>query len=107
MNGEDEDTVPKPEKGVGEAADTGLESEDADAADERLKGDGSAVGAAGLGVIPVAGAAELENGPKLEKLDGGAGIVAGVEVGGLRKETGAAGTEGLLGGGLGALHVFA
>jgi len=105
LNGESEDTEPKPEKGEDEAADTGLGSEDVATTDERLKGDGSAVGAAELGVNPVAGADELGNGPKLEKLDGGTGIVAGAEEGGLRKEIWAAGTEGLLGG-LGALCVL-
>lgn len=47
---------------------------------------------------PVAGAGESEKGAKPEKPDGGTGIVAGLEPGGLRKEIGAAGTEGLLGG---------
>ena len=103
MNGENEGIEPKPEKGEDEAADTGLGSEDAGAVDERLEGDVLVV-AAGLGVNPVAG--ESENGPKPEKPDGGTGIVAGVELGGLTKEIGAAGTEGLLGG-LGALFVLA
>lgn len=97
MNGASEDTGPKPEKGEDEAADAGLGSEDAGAVDERLKGD-ALVAAAVPGVNPVAGAGESENGPKPEKPDGGTGIVAGVEPGGLRKEIGAAGTEGLLGG---------
>lgn len=105
MNGESEDAGPKPEKGEDEAADTGLGSEEAGAVDERLKGGGLVV-AAGLGVSPVAGAGESENDPKPEKPDGGTGIVAGVEPGGLRKEIGAAGTEGLLGG-LGAFCVLA
>jgi hypothetical protein len=105
LNGENEDTGPEPENGEDEAADTGLGSEDAGAVDERLKGDGLAAGA-GLGVNPVAGAGESGNGPKPEKPDGGTGIVAGVEPGGLRKEIGAAETEGLLGG-LGALCVLA
>jgi hypothetical protein len=52
LNGEGED--PKPEKGEDEAIDTGLGPEDADAVDERLKGDGLVVPAA-LGVNPVAG----------------------------------------------------
>jgi hypothetical protein len=105
LNGESEDTEPKPGKGEDEAADTGLGSEDAGVVDERLKGDGL-VEAAGLGVNPVAGAGESRNGPKPEKPDGGTGIVAGVEPGGLRNEIGAAGTVGLLGG-LGALCVLA
>jgi hypothetical protein len=105
LNGGSEDTEPKPEKGEDEAADTGLGSEDAGAVDERLKGVGLVV-AAGLGLNPVAGAGESGNDPKPEKLDGGTGIAAEVELGGLRKEIGAAGTEGLLGG-LGALCVLA
>lgn len=105
MNGENEDTGPEPENGDDEAADTGLGSEDAGVVDERLKGDGL-VAAAGLGRKPVAGAGESEGGPKPEKPDGGTGIAAGVELGGLRKEIGAAGIEGLLGG-LGALCVLA
>lgn len=105
MNEENEGIEPKPEKGEDEAADTGLGSEDAGAVDERLEGDGLVV-AAGLGVNPVACAGESGNGPKPEKPDGGTGIVAGVELGGLTKEIGAAGTEGLLGG-LGALFVLA
>jgi hypothetical protein len=102
LNGENEDTGPEPENGEDEAADTGLGS---GAVDERLKGDGL-VAAAELGRNPVAGAGESGNGPKPEKPDGGTGIAAGVELGGLRKEIGAAGTEGLLGG-LGALCVLA
>lgn len=95
---------PKPGKGEDEAADTGLRSEDAAVVDDRL-GDGLVV-TAGLGVNPVAGAGESEKGAKPEKPDGGTGIVAEVEPGGLMKEIGAAGTEGLLGG-LGALWVLA
>ncbi len=94
MNGENEDIGPEPENGEDEAADTGLWSEDGGVVDERLKGDGL-----------VAGVGESGNGPKPEKPDGGTGIVA-VEPGGLRKEIGAVGTEGLLGG-LGALCVLA
>jgi hypothetical protein len=105
LNGESEDTGPKPEKGEDEAADTGLGSEDVAAVDERLKGDGLVV-AAGLGVNPVAGAGEFGSGPKPEKPDGGTGIVVGVELGGLMKEIGAVGTEGLLGR-LGLLCVLA
>jgi len=105
LNGESEDTGPKPENGEDEVVDAGLGSEDAGAVDERLKGVGLVVAAA-LGLNPVAGAGESGNDPKPEKPDGGTGIVAGVEPGGLRKEIGAAGTEGLLGG-LGALCVLA
>lgn len=103
MNGEIEGTGLK-EKGEDEAADIGLGS-NARAVDDWLKGDGLVV-AAGLGVNSVAGAGESGNEPKPEKPDGGTGIVAEVEPGGLRKEIGAAGTEGLLGG-LGALCVLA
>ena len=107
MNREDEGAAPeKLEKGEDEVVDTGLGSEDADAADEKLKGDGSVGGAARLGVNPVGGAAELVEDPKPAKLDGGTGIVAGVEEADFEKENGAAGAEGLLGG-LGALCVFA
>jgi hypothetical protein len=106
LNGESEDTGPKPEKGEDEAADIGLGSEDAGAVDERLKGDGLIlVVSVGFGMNPVAGAGESENDPKPEKPDGGTGIAAGVEPGGLREEIGAAGTEGLLGG-LGAFCVL-
>jgi hypothetical protein len=106
LNREDDDVpLARLEKGADEAEDVDLGSDDADL-DEKLKGDGSVVGAAGLGVNPVAGVAEFEGAAKDAKLDGGAGIVAGVEVAGLRKENGAAGMEGLLGG-LGALCVFA
>jgi len=105
----EDDDVPlaRLEKGADEAEDADLGSDDADL-DEKPKGDGdgSVVGAAGLGVNPVAGVAEFEGAAKDAKLDGGAGIVAGVEVAGLRKENGAAGMEGLLGG-LGALCVLA
>ena len=80
-------------------------SEDAGAVDERLKGDELVVAAA-LGANLVAGAGESENSPKPEKPVGGTGIVAEVELGGLRKEIGAAGIEGLLGG-LGELSVLA
>lgn len=52
---------------------------------------------------PVAGAAAD---PKPAKLDGGVGIVAGVDVVDLGRENGAAGTEDLLGG-LVALCAFA
>jgi hypothetical protein len=107
LNREDEDGAPvKLEKGEDEATGTCLGSEDAGAADEKPKGDGSVVGAARLDVNPLAGAAELGEDPKPAKLDGGIGIVAGVEVAGLEKENGAAGAEGLLGG-FGALCVFA
>ncbi len=92
------------EKGEDEVADIGLGSEDAGAVDEWPKGYGLVV-AAGFGVNPVAGAGESGNEPKPEKPDGGTGIVAEVEPGGLRKEIGAAETEGLLGG-LGALCVL-
>lgn len=94
----------KLEKGEDEVIGTGLGSEDADVA-EKLKEDGSVVGAVRLGANPVAGAAELVEDPKPAKLDGGIGIVAGVEAAGLEKENGAAGAEGLLGG-LEALCVF-
>lgn len=96
MNREDEDDAPvKLEKGEDETVDRGLGSEDAGAADEKLKGDGSVVGAA-----------ELGEDAKPAKLGGGFGIVAGVVVAGLGKENEEAGAEGLLGG-LGALCVFA
>jgi hypothetical protein len=97
LNGEYEVAAPvKLEKGEDEAADTGLGSEDAGAADEEPKGDGSVVGAAGLGVNPVVGAAKLGADTKPAKLGGGIGIMAAVT--GLGMENGAAGTEGLLGG---------
>ena len=101
-----EDVGAAPEKLEKEVVDTGLGSEDVDVADEKLKEDGSVVGAVRLGVNPVGGATELVEDPKPAKLDGGIGIVAGVEAAGLEKENGAAGAGGLLGR-LGALCVFA
>ena len=93
---EDEDTGPaKLEKSEDEVVGAGLGSEEADAADGKLKGDGSVAGAAELGVVP-----------KPAKLCGGTGIVAGAEVAGLGNENGVVGMEGLFGG-LGAPCVFA
>ena len=106
LNWDDEDAAPvKLEKGEDDAADADLGSEDVADEDENLKGDGSVVGGAGLGVKPAAGAAEVVGAAKPAKLVGGNGIAAGPDVAGLRKEDGAAGMEGLLGG-LEALWVF-
>jgi hypothetical protein len=104
LNREDEVGPPvKLENGEDEAADADLGSEDAAADDEKPKGDGSVVGAAGLGLKPVAGTAADT---KPAKLGGGVGIMADAEVVDLGRENGAAGTEGLLGG-LVALCTFA
>jgi hypothetical protein len=86
----------KPEKGEDDAADVGLGSEDAADEDGNLKWDGSVVDDAG--VNPVVDAAELVGAANPAKLVGGTGIAAGPDVAGLRKEDGAAGMEGLLGG---------
>jgi len=87
LKGEDEDAAPeKPEKGEDETAEAGLGSEDAGAADAKLKGDGSID----------AGAAELVA-AKAAKLEGGTGIVAGADAAAFVNENGLRGMEGLLG----------
>lgn len=50
-----------------------------------------------LGVNPVPDAAELVGAPKPAKLVGGAGIAAGADVAGLKRENEGAGADGLFG----------
>ena len=99
LKAEDEAAVNAP-KGDVEAAGAGLVSEGAGG---NLKREEPVTDAAGLGVKPVPGAAELAvaGGALPEKLDGGTGIVAEVEVVDLSKENGAAKLTGL-----GALGAF-
>jgi hypothetical protein len=89
LKAEDEEAAVNAPNGDAEAAGAGLVSEGAGG---KLKREEPVIDAAGLGVKPVPGAAELAvaGGAVPAKLDGGTGIVAEVEVVGLPKENGAA-----------------